>query len=67
MRMSSTRDLQDGGKADHWFPGNKADKLDGLDLSKALKNSPYAAQIPAALAEAHALMGGQEVKRLGSH
>ena len=55
------------GKADHWFPGNKADKLADVDLSKVLKSSPFAAKIPAALAEAHAIMGGEEVKRLGSH
>jgi len=55
------------GKADHWFPGNKADKLAEVDLSKVLKSSPFAAKIPAALAEAHAIMGGEEVKRLGSH
>ncbi|HYG74133.1 MAG TPA: aldo/keto reductase [Planctomycetota bacterium] len=55
------------GKADHWFPGNRADNLKGLDFSMALKNSPFAKEIPAALAEAHELMAGQEVKRLGSH
>ncbi len=55
------------GNADHWFPGNNADKLGSLDLREALKHSPFAAQIPAALAEAHALLSGQDVKRLGSH
>ena len=55
------------GKADHWFPGNMADKVDGLDFRAALKNSPFAERIPAALAEAHALMSGAEVKRLGKH
>ncbi|MGD0091396.1 MAG: aldo/keto reductase [Planctomycetota bacterium] len=55
------------GNADHWFPGNKAGKLNGLDFSQALKDSPFAAQIPAALAEAHALLSGEEVKRLGKH
>ena len=55
------------GNGDHWFPGYKAGKLEGLDFSKALKASPFAAQIPAALAEAHQLLSGEEVKRLGSH
>ena len=55
------------GNGDHWFPGNKAGNLKGLDFSKALKDSPFAAQIPAALAEAHALLSGEEVKRLGKH
>jgi uncharacterized protein len=56
------------GKADHWFPGNMADKLlDGVDLVPALKNSPFAKEIPAALAEAHALLAGPEVRRLGKH
>jgi len=55
------------GNGDHWFPGNRAGSLQGLDFSKALKASPFAAQIPAALAEAHALLSGEEVKRLGKH
>lgn len=55
------------GGADHWFPGKRADKLEGLDFSQALKRSPFAAEIPAALAEAHAILSGQEVKRLGKH
>ncbi|HLX61657.1 MAG TPA: aldo/keto reductase [Planctomycetota bacterium] len=53
------------GNADHWFPGNRADKLDGLDFSGCLKDSPFREKIPAYLAEAHELMSGQEVKRLG--
>jgi predicted aldo/keto reductase-like oxidoreductase len=55
------------GNGDHWFPGYRADKAQGLDLSACLKNSPHAKEIPAALAEAHALLSGQEVKRLGKH
>ncbi len=55
------------GNADHWFPGNRADKLDGLDFSKCLKDSPFKDKIPASLAEAHAIMSGQEIKRLGKH
>jgi hypothetical protein len=55
------------GKGDHWFPGNRADKLDGLDFRTCLKKSPHATKIPAALAEAHELLGGEAVKRLGTH
>jgi predicted aldo/keto reductase-like oxidoreductase len=52
------------GNGGHWFPGNKADKLDELDLSECLANSPHAEEIPDALAEAHALLAGEEKKRL---
>ncbi|NIA13900.1 MAG: aldo/keto reductase [Nitrospiraceae bacterium] len=55
------------GNGGHWFPGNKADKLDKVDpeeLQAALANSPHAAVIPEALAEAHALLVGEERKRL---
>lgn len=52
------------GRGDSWFPGNQADKVAELDLSPALKNSPHADVIPAALLEAHALLAGEEVRRL---
>ncbi len=52
------------GNGGHWFPGNKADKLAEVDLTECLRHSPNAQAIPAALAEAHALLAGQEVKRL---
>jgi len=52
------------GKADHWFPGNRADNIGTLNFNTCLKNSPHAASIPAALAEAHEIMGGDAVKRL---
>jgi uncharacterized protein len=55
------------GKGDHWFPGNQADTVAALDFKDYLRNSPHAKAIPAALADAHALLSGQEVKRLGSH
>ncbi|MCK6473365.1 MAG: aldo/keto reductase [Planctomycetes bacterium] len=55
------------GSGGHWFPGNKADKVSEIDLSGCLKSSPHAAKIPGLLAEAHALLSGEEVKRLGSH
>lgn len=52
------------GNGSHWFPGNKADRLDELDLSKSLKNSPHAQKIPQMLAKAHEMLAGAEVKRL---
>jgi predicted aldo/keto reductase-like oxidoreductase len=52
------------GNANHWFPGNKADKLDELDLRQCLSSSPHAEKIPQMLAKAHELLAGAEVKRL---
>lgn len=52
------------GNGGHWFPGNKADKLDEVDLTGCLRNSPHAAKIPRLLAETHQLLQGEEVKRL---
>jgi hypothetical protein len=52
------------GKAGHWFPGEKAENLEKLDLKSCLKNSPHADQIPALLADAHQRFNGESVKRL---
>jgi uncharacterized protein len=52
------------GNASHWFPGNKADKLNELDLRKCLKYSPHADKIPQFLAKAHQLLAGEELQRL---
>jgi uncharacterized protein len=52
------------GDGSHWFPGNKADRLDELDLRQCLAHSPYADKIPKVLAQAHELLAGAEVKRL---
>jgi predicted aldo/keto reductase-like oxidoreductase len=52
------------GQADHWFPGETAVRLDKLDLTAALKNSPFAERIPAILREAHALLFDEPKKRL---
>jgi uncharacterized protein len=52
------------GNASHWFPGNRADRVQELDLRTCLAHSPHAAKIPAILAEAHQLLAGQAVKRL---
>lgn len=52
------------GNADHWFPGNRAEKALDLNLAPALKSSPFAEKIPGYLAETHALLKAQERKRL---
>jgi predicted aldo/keto reductase-like oxidoreductase len=52
------------GQADHWFPGNRADRLDELDLRECLINSPQAEKIPQMLAKAHDILGSAEIKRL---
>lgn len=52
------------GSGGHWFPGYKANKLSEYDLSDSLRHSPHAATIPERLAKIHALLEGQDVKRL---
>lgn len=52
------------GKAGHWFPGEKAENVESLNLKDCLKNSPHAAKIPSLLAEAHQAFNGEAVKRL---
>jgi predicted aldo/keto reductase-like oxidoreductase len=52
------------GNGGHWFPGRNAGNVGELDLSECLRDSPHADVIPEVLAEAHALLKGEEVKRL---
>ena len=52
------------GNASHWFPGEKADRVQELELRQCLANSPHADKIPALLSDAHRLLGGQAVQRL---
>ncbi|MBD2293571.1 aldo/keto reductase [Anabaena sphaerica FACHB-251] len=52
------------GNGNHWFPGNRADKLDELDLRECLVNSPHADKIPQMLAKANAMLKAEDVKRL---
>ena len=52
------------GQANHWFPGNRADKLGELDLRECLVNSPQSEKIPQMLAKAQDILGSAEIKRL---
>lgn len=52
------------GKAGYWFPGEKVENLEKLNLKSCLKNSPHADQISALLADAHQRFNGESVKRL---
>ena len=52
------------GNGGHWFPGQRAERLEALDLRQCLAQSPHADKIPRLLAEAHRMLGGQAVQRL---
>ena len=52
------------GNGGHWFPGLNAAYVDKLDLSTALKNSPFGEQIPGWLADIHAKLYEAPKKRL---
>jgi predicted aldo/keto reductase-like oxidoreductase len=52
------------GNAGHWFPGKNAARWDRAAIARAVRRSPFAPRIPAILEEAHALLQGEEKKRL---
>lgn len=52
------------GQADHWFPGEHVAKLDENALRPLLARSPFAAEIPRILREAHAMLFDVPVQRL---
>lgn len=52
------------GNGNQWFPGNKADRIDELDLRQCLTHSPHADKIPEILKQAHQLLAGEAVQRL---
>ncbi|PAX51407.1 aldo/keto reductase [Brunnivagina elsteri] len=54
------------GNGGHWFPGNKCDRINQIDLQKCLINSPHADKIPQILAETHQILAGETVQRLSS-
>lgn len=54
------------GNADHWFPGAKSQEFDQVlddEVMAAVKDSPFADQIPDMLRAAVERLGGEEVKR----
>ncbi len=52
------------GNGSHWFPGLNAAHSSKLDLTEALKNSPFAEQIPGWLQETHEQLYEAPKKRL---
>jgi predicted aldo/keto reductase-like oxidoreductase len=52
------------GNAGHWFPGANAATVDGDALVAALDGYRFAERIPGILRDAHALLHGEEQKRL---
>ncbi|MEO7317986.1 MAG: aldo/keto reductase [Chthoniobacteraceae bacterium] len=52
------------GNAGHWFPGSNAANFEAKPVRTALGDYPFADRIPAILSEAHALLHGEQQKRL---
>ena len=52
------------GNAGHWFPGVNAANFDAKPVRAALGEYPFADRLPAILSEAHALLHGEQQKRL---
>lgn len=52
------------GNGGHWFFGTKADRVNQVDLTECLRNSPHASQIPQILQAADRMLGGESVRRL---
>ncbi|MEO2045911.1 MAG: aldo/keto reductase [Pirellulales bacterium] len=52
------------GNGGHWFPGLNASQADQLDLSTALKDSPFAEKIPTWLHETHSRLYQAPKQRL---
>ena len=52
------------GSGGAFFPGQKPADFDEQIIAELVKDSPLADQIPGALAEAHALLNGEQGKRL---
>ena len=54
------------GHASDWFPGLDAAHVGDLDLTKAVRESPFAEQVPGWLTEADQMLGGETVHRLSA-
>ena len=52
------------GNAGHWFPGTNAAHIDAEKIRAALAGNPFAERIPSILTEAHAMLHGEQQKRL---
>ena len=52
------------GTAEDWFPGLNAAHATELDFAAAVRESPFADQIPSWLAETHLMLGGESIARL---
>ena len=52
------------GNAGHWFPGVNAANFDPKAIRVALGDYPFADRLPAILSEAHAMLHGEQQKRL---
>jgi hypothetical protein len=52
------------GNAGHWFPGTNAASFDPGKIRAVAAGNPFADRLPKILEEAHALLKGEEKKRL---
>lgn len=52
------------GNGGHWFPGMKADKLDGIAFASVCPDPEIAPRLRPLLEEAHGMLAGEEKKRL---
>ncbi|MDP3981502.1 MAG: aldo/keto reductase [Chlamydiota bacterium] len=52
------------GSGGHWFPGNKANRIDNKDIYNCCRNSPHAGKIAQLLIETHNLLDDEPVQRL---
>ena len=52
------------GQADHWFPGERVDKMPVEKIMTALNSSPFADRLAGILEESHQMMFEKPVQRL---
>jgi predicted aldo/keto reductase-like oxidoreductase len=69
--MAKTYDMLEFGKmrynllgsGDHWFPGQKVDKIEWEKFPDCVSRYPFADRLPGILREAHAWFNAEDVKR----